>query len=169
MVNIEKVLKDLNEVLDISEEVLLESPQNKQYVEFGICSQSKAIIDHIRKLQLWGYESSAVQTIYDIYVNLKTNYMTGKKTTKTASKHLEEWLRDQYAENYQEYIEGANNFAKLNKTKYETEPKELNEKDFENCRKIYDLIIAYLKEENLKDREDFYVEIKNILGFTEQV
>lgn len=169
MANIEKILNDLSEALNISEEALLESPQNKHYVEFGICSQSATIIEHIRKLQLWGYESTAIQTLYDVYENLKLNYMVGKKTRKAASKHLEKWLKSQYAGNYQEYIEGIQIFIKSDKVKnkYTAKPKEVNQDDFERCKEIYDYIISCLLEEDLKDREEFYNKIKQILGFEE--
>lgn len=150
-------------VLDESErEMLMELASELSVMRDKFNSQSDAIKEHIIKLQLYGYESTAIQTIYDIQNNL-LQYTTRpeKKYLKNFEKVINLYQPFNDSSYYLSYAREV--FRTKIKKKYFVKPN-WNNLDFDKTDKVLDYLADLIVKKTIPNREIFYSEIRKILG-----
>jgi hypothetical protein len=165
MAKIQNLLKFYEELIDELEQadkdLLLELASGISLLEEDFANQSKVLKEHLLKLQLYGFESSAVQTIYDIYQNL-FNW-----TIRPAGRVLEKMGRAyKYLLPFDETT--FKRFLRLAverlSRKWLRKPK-IENADFEKINKALEYIASLIEDKiDIPDRKQFYSKVRDILG-----
>lgn len=153
-------------ILDESErEMLLELSRKLDNVKTAFENQSEAIKLHVLKVQIYGYESTAIQTIYDIYDILFEWKTRGSvKGYLKDSNKIYNWL-DPFKDNSEYELFYRRKKKTLNDQYGEKRPK-LEKMDYTKVNEIFKYIAGLIAEGTYYDDDNryiFYNEVRKIL------
>lgn len=165
MADIKKLLKFYEKLIDELEQndkdLLLELASGISLLEEDFENQSKALKEHLLKLQLYGYESTAVQTIYDIYQDLFnwTIRPAGRVLVKTGRAYR--YLLPFSETTFKRFLRLA--LERLGR-RWLKKPR-IENADFNKINNTLNYIANLIEDKiDISDRKQFYSEIRNILG-----
>ena len=141
-------------------DLLLELASGISLLEEDFENQSKALKEHLLKLQLYGYESTAVQTIYDIYQDLFnwTIRPAGRVLVKTGRAYR--YLLPFSEATFKRFLRLA--LERLGR-RWLKKPR-IENADFNRINDALGYIANLIENKiDVSDRKQFYSEIRNIL------
>lgn len=155
------------EVLEESErEMILELSRKLDNVKTAFENQSEPVKLHILKLQIYGYESTAIQTIYDIYDLLFEWKTRGSvKGYLNDSNKIYNWL-DPFKDS-SEYELFYRRKKKTLNDQYKSKKPRLDGMDYTKVNEVFKHIADLIAKGTYYDDDDrgiFYNEIREILG-----
>lgn len=165
MADIKKLLKFYEKLIDELEQndkdLLLELASGISLLEEDFENQSKALKEHLLKLQLYGYESTAVQTIYDIYQDLFnwTIRPAGRVLVKTGRAYR--YLLPFSETTFKRFLRLA--LERLGR-RWLKKPR-IENADFNKINNTLNYIANLIEDKiDISDRKQFYSKVRDILG-----
>lgn len=160
----ENMMEALNEFMqDEQHRALLEFAFQKTDAERVISNQAPSFMVHLITLQLYGYESSALQTLYDIILKLNEVFISKKRARFLNLKVLKENFLEDLVSNQEEYDYFVASVKERNDDEYKI-VNELTVNDYSKFLTVYNKIFEYLLNKSLPTRQQFYDIIRNDLG-----
>ena len=142
---------------------LYELALDRNKIKQDLNNQMVPLFQHIAKLQLYGYNSDIIKTIYDIYFSLSDFNDTKIGRKYLTDKNVKSWLLD-FVVDEEDYTNALKRLDKKFKGKYFTKQRNISYLRFLN---LQDYIKRLLVEDILEEKETFYSNIVAILDLKE--
>ena len=157
--NIQKLNEAISELLEDTK--IYEFALDRAKVKSDLNNQMIPLFQHIAKLQLFGYDSDVVKTIFDIYSNLNDINDSKKGRSFMTTKNIRNWLLD-FVINEEDYLNALDRlYSKLKDNYY------LNSTiSYENYNRVQKYLLDLLSTGEIVDKNKFENNILTILGVT---
>ena len=139
---------------------LYELALDRNKIKTDLNNQMKPLFQHIVKLQLYGYNSDIVTTIYDIYSNLSDFNDTKVGRKYLNDKNVTDWLLNFVADE-EEYLRAVKRLDNKLKQNYTIKQRIINYTTF---LAVQDYIKHLLVEDIIEEKEQFSDRISILLG-----
>ena len=155
---ISKLNEQLTKLLEGTK--LYEFALDRAKVKSDLNAQMIPLFQHIAKLQLFGYNSDIIKTIYDIYDKLNDINDSKKGRSFMSEKNIKDWLLN-FVEDEEDYLNAVYRLFNKLSNKYAVVSNNIS---YDNYNKVQNYILSLLSTGEIVHREEFEDVILNKLG-----